>query len=42
VEDFQPCKIDLDEVGRSRAFIPTIKDLDPQLFDQLRTKSREA
>jgi len=41
-EDFQPCKIDLDEVGRSRAFIPTVKDLDPQLFDQLRTKSREA
>lgn len=42
VEDFQPCKIDLTEVSRSRAFIPTIKDLDPQLFDQLRTKSREA
>ncbi len=41
-EDFQPCKIDLAEVGRSRAFIPTIKDLDPQLFDQLRVKSREA
>src|SRR5205809_4801009 len=42
VEEFQPCKIDLDEVGRSRTFIPTIKDLDPQLFDQLREKSREA
>src|SRR5436305_5527238 len=42
VEDFQPCKIDLAEVSRSRAFIPTIKDLDPQLFDQLREKSREA
>ena len=42
VEDFQPCKIDLAEVGRARAFIPTIKDLDPQLFDQLRVKSREA
>jgi predicted amidohydrolase len=41
-EDFQPCKVDLAEVARSRAFIPTIKDLDPQLFDQLRTKSREA
>src|SRR5213596_3280851 len=42
VEDFQPCKLDLAEVSRSRAFIPTIKDLDPQLFDQLRAKSREA
>jgi predicted amidohydrolase len=42
VEDFQRCSFDLAEVGRSRAFIPTIKDLDPQLFDQLRTKSREA
>lgn len=42
VEDFQPCKVDLAEVGRARAFIPTIKDLDPQLFDQLRVKSREA
>src|SRR5216117_3218887 len=42
VEDFQPCKLDLAEVSRSRAFIPTIKDLDPQLFDQLREKSREA
>ncbi len=41
-EDYQPCKVDLNEVARSRAFIPTIKDLDPQLFDQLRTKSREA
>jgi predicted amidohydrolase len=42
LEDYQPCKIDLDEVSRARAFIPTIKDLEPQLFDQLRTKSREA
>jgi predicted amidohydrolase len=42
VEDYQPCKVDLAEVGRARAFIPTIKDLDPQLFDQLRVKSREA
>ena len=42
VEDFQPCRIDLAEVSRSRAFIPTIKDLEPQLFDQLKTKSREA
>jgi predicted amidohydrolase len=42
VEDFQICKFDLAEVGRARAFIPTIKDLDPQLFDQLRVKSREA
>ena len=42
VEDFQECKIDLAEVGRARAFIPTIKDLDPQLFDQLQRKSREA
>ncbi|HZY94036.1 MAG TPA: carbon-nitrogen hydrolase family protein [Candidatus Bathyarchaeia archaeon] len=42
VEDYQYCRVDLDEVGRSRAFIPTIKDLDPQLFDQLRSKSREA
>ncbi len=42
VEDYQYCKVDLNEVSRSRAFIPTIKDLDPQLFDQLRTKSREA
>lgn len=41
-EDFQECKIDLAEVGRARAFIPTIKDLDPQLFDQLQRKSREA
>ncbi len=41
-EAFQPCEIDLDEVGRSRAFIPTIKDLEPGLFDLLRNKSREA
>ena len=41
-EEYQPCKIDLDEVSRSRAFIPTIKDLDPGLFDQLSRKSREA
>ncbi len=41
-EDYKPCRVDLKEVSRSRAFIPTIKDLDPQLFDQLRTKSREA
>ncbi len=42
VEEFQVCKVDLDEVSRARAFIPTIKDLEPGLFDQLRTKSREA
>ncbi len=42
VEEFQPCKIDLDEVRRSRTFIPTIKDLEPGLFDLLRTKAREA
>jgi len=42
VEEFQICKIDLSEVSRARAFIPTIKDLEPGLFDQLRTKSREA
>jgi predicted amidohydrolase len=42
VEEFQICKVDLGEVSRARAFIPTIKDLDPGLFDQLRTKSREA
>jgi len=42
VEEFQPCKVDLDEVSRARVFIPTIKDLEPGLFDQLRTKSREA
>ncbi len=41
-EEYQLCKIDLDEVSRSRAFIPTIKDLDPSLFDQLSRKSREA
>ena len=41
-EEYQPCKVDLDEVSRSRAFIPTIKDLDPGLFDQLSVKSREA
>ncbi len=41
-EEFRPCKIDLDEVARSRAFIPTIKDLEPGLFDLLRIKSREA
>ncbi len=41
-EEYQLCKIDLDEVSRSRAFIPTIKDLDPGLFDQLSKKSREA
>jgi predicted amidohydrolase len=42
VEEFQICKVDLDEVSRARAFIPTIKDLEPGLFDQLRTRSREA
>jgi len=42
MEEFQICKVDLDEVSRARAFIPTIKDLEPSLFDQLRTKSREA
>ena len=42
VEEFQICKVDLGEVSRARAFIPTIKDLEPGLFDQLRTKSREA
>ncbi len=42
VEEFQICKVDLDEVSRARAFIPTIKDLEPGLFDLLRTKSREA
>jgi predicted amidohydrolase len=42
VEEFQICKVDLDEVSRARAFIPTIKDLEPGLFDQLRVKSREA
>jgi predicted amidohydrolase len=42
VEEFQICKVDLEEVSRARAFIPTIKDLEPALFDQLRTKSREA
>ncbi len=42
VEEFQICKVDLDEVSRARAFIPTIKDLEPGLFDQLRIKSREA
>jgi len=41
-EEYRQCKIDLDEVSRSRAFIPTIKDLDPGLFDQLSRKSREA
>ncbi len=42
VEEFQTCKVDLDEVSRARAFIPTIKDLEPGLFDLLRVKSREA
>jgi predicted amidohydrolase len=42
VEEFHTCKVDLDEVSRARAFIPTIKDLEPGLFDLLRTKSREA
>ena len=42
VEEFQVCKVDLNEVSRARAFIPTIKDLEPGLFDQLRAKSREA
>lgn len=42
LEEFQACKVDLGEVSRARAFIPTIKDLEPGLFDQLRTKSREA
>ena len=42
VEESQICKMDLNEVSRARAFIPTIKDLEPGLFDQLRTKSREA
>jgi predicted amidohydrolase len=42
VEDFQICKVDLAEVSRARAFIPTIKDLEPALFDELRVKSREA
>ena len=42
VEEFQICKVDLGEVSRARAFIPTIKDLEPGLFDQLRAKSREA
>ena len=42
VEEFHICKVDLDEVSRARAFIPTIKDLEPALFDQLRNKSREA
>jgi len=42
VEEFQICRVDLGEVSRARAFIPTIKDLEPGLFDQLRAKSREA
>ena len=42
VEEFQTCKVDLDEVSRARVFIPTIKDLEPGLFDLLRIKSREA
>jgi len=41
-EDSQLCKVDLDEVKRSRPFIPTIKDVDPVLFDMLQAKSREA
>ncbi len=41
-EEFQACKFDLDEVGRARTSIPTIKDLEPGLFDLLRTKAREA
>ena len=41
-EEFQICKVDLNEVSRARAFIPTIKDLEPGLFDLLRIKSREA
>jgi predicted amidohydrolase len=41
-EDFEESKFDLEEVSRSRAFIPTIKDLEPLLFDELKTKSREA
>ena len=42
LEEFQICKVNLSEVSRARAFIPTIKDLEPGLFDQLRAKSREA
>ena len=42
VEDFQICKVDLEEVSRARVFIPTIKDLEPGLFDELRARSREA
>ena len=41
VEDYQTGSIDLAEVARARMVIPTIKDLEPELFDQLRTKSRE-
>jgi predicted amidohydrolase len=42
LEDFKICKVDLAEVSRARVFIPTIKDLEPALFDELRLKSREA
>lgn len=41
-EEFQTCKVDMDEVRRSRPFIPTIKDVDPVLFDMLQAKSRQA
>src|SRR5207245_4755727 len=42
VEDYQQCKVDLDEVSRDRAFIPTREDLEPELLHQLLPKSREA
>src|SRR5436309_13161922 len=42
LEEFQICKVDLGEVSRARAIMPTRQELYPGLFDQLRTKSRSA
>jgi len=40
LEDYQLARLILTRFRGPRAFIPTIKDLEPQLFDQLRQEQK--
>jgi predicted amidohydrolase len=39
-EDFVLCKVDLKDLRQAEAFIPTLRDLRPEFFDELK-KSAE-
>lgn len=40
-EDFVLCEVDFNEIKSAEAFIPTLRDLRPELFDELKKRAEE-